>query len=88
MQKSCAFTGHRPDKFSFGFDESHPGCVRLREAIFGAVCRLADAGVTTFYTGMALGVDLWCADAVLRLRNEKPTLRLVAVQPCATQADR
>ena len=53
MQKSCAFTGHRPDKFSFGFDESHPGCVRLREAIFGAVCRLADAGVTTFYTGMA-----------------------------------
>ena len=88
MQKSCAFTGHRPDKFPFGFDESHPGCVRLREAIFGAVCRLADAGVTTFYTGMALGVDLWCADAVLRLRNEEPTLRLVAVQPCATQADR
>ena len=88
MQKSCAFTGHRPDKFSFGFDESHPDCIRLRKAIDQSVARLVQAGITTFYTGMALGVDLWAARAVLALREENPALRLVAVQPCATQADR
>ena len=27
---ACAFTGHRPMKFSFGYDEEDERCIRLK----------------------------------------------------------
>lgn len=85
---SCAFTGHRPCKFHFGYDEEHPDCIELKHLMAEQIENLIRSGVTTFFTGMALGVDLWGAEIVLALKEENPDLQLIAALPCETQANR
>ena len=72
LYTSCAFTGHRPAKFPWKYDENDPQCVELKAVLARQIEKLAAAGVTDFFTGMALGVDTWAAMAVLDLqeRNE------------------
>lgn len=86
MEKSCAFTGHRPKRFSFGYDEGGLAFQKLNSVLIGEIRKLVKMGVTTFYTGMALGVDQWAALNVLHLKDEYP-VRLVAVRPCEEQAN-
>ena len=85
---TCAFTGHRPSNFSFGYDEEHPDCTKLKLVMAAQIASLIANGVTTFLTGMALGVDMWGAEIVLALKSQRPDLRLIAVLPCETQADK
>ncbi len=72
--KICAFTGHRPKSFPWGYDESAPGCVLLKEVLAAQISALAEQGVTDFLSGMAQGVDLWCAQIVLDLKKKNPAL--------------
>lgn len=83
---SCAFTGHRPQRYSFGFDEAHADCGKLKLAIATQIAALAMDGFTVFYTGMAQGADIWCAESVLALREHTPELRLIAALPYDRQA--
>jgi uncharacterized phage-like protein YoqJ len=85
---TCCFTGHRPQHFAFGFDEQDPRCLRIKAQILDQTRRAAGEGYRVFVSGMALGVDLWAAEAVLALREDMPEVRLVCVLPCATQAAR
>ncbi len=84
----CAFTGHRPSQYRFGYDEEHFDCLRIKELMTMQIAGLIDNGVRTFLTGMALGADTWGAELVLRFKREYPDIRLIAVLPCETQADR
>lgn len=88
LEKSCAFTGHRPSRFAFGFDEEDEKCLQIKLAMEAQIIRMAEAGITTFYTGMALGVDQWGAQIVLSRKRDFPHLQLVAVLPCETQANK
>lgn len=88
MELSCAFTGHRPKKYPWGYDEEHPDCVKLKLLIVEQVAALAANGVTTFLSGMAEGADTWGALAVLALKESCPALKLVCVLPCETQANK
>lgn len=88
MELTCAFTGHRPSSFSFGYDEEHPDCVKLKLIMAQQIASLIENGVTTFLTGMALGVDTWGAQIVLALKTQRPDLRLIAVLPCESQANK
>ncbi len=83
---SCAFTGHRPMRFPFGYNEDDERCIRLKQALEHHILHLVLSGTTHFYTGMALGVDQWAASIVLDLKRTFPGIRLTAVLPCATQA--
>ena len=87
LKKSCAFTGHRPPRFSFGYDEDDEQCQKLNRAMEEQIEQLIAAGVTDFYSGMALGVDIWAAEIVLDLKEKHPGIRLIAVLPCETQAN-
>lgn len=94
---ACAFTGHRPQKFPWGFNESDPACAALRDTLAAQIAALVDTGYTDFLSGMALGVDQWAAQAVLALRKKhrglrrlfgmgkKNTLRLHCFLPCEGQ---
>ena len=82
-----SFTGYRPQKLPF-FSEEDPMCVDLKNRIYRQVEKLYEHGADDFYTGMALGVDMWCAEAVLRLREIHPEVRLNAVIPCRGQESR
>lgn len=85
---SCSFTGHRPSRFSFGFDEENEKCVRLKQVLTGQIGLLIQSGVVVFHTGMALGVDQWAASIVLDMKREHPGVKLIAALPCETQADK
>lgn len=80
--KVCAFTGHRPKSFPWTYNEAASGCVLLKEVLAKQIKLLADRGVTDWLSGMAQGVDLWCAQIVLDLRKENPALKLHCVLPC------
>ncbi|MBQ8510203.1 MAG: DUF1273 family protein [Clostridia bacterium] len=88
IETSCAFTGHRPTHFRFGFDETHPDCIRIKSALNVEIAHMIDAGVTNFYAGAALGVDQWAMEAVLEHRRTNPAVRLTAAVPCPEQAKR
>ncbi len=84
--KRCAFTGHRPQKMPFGFNESDPRCIvfkaRLRDTIEG----LIGQGYAHFISGGALGMDMFAAEAVLDLKHDYPWIILEMVSPFDTQA--
>ena len=49
--------------------------------------RAAEDGYTHFICGMAEGCDLYCAEAVLALRERRGGVTLEAAIPCPTQPD-
>lgn len=87
IERCCAFTGHRPKKFPWGYDETDARCVALKKELAVQITKLVDAGYTDFFSGMAEGADTWAALIVLTLKNENPALRLHCILPCERQAD-
>lgn len=87
IERCCAFTGHRPKKFPWGYNETDIRCVALKKAITEEIVKRVDAGYTDFLSGMAEGTDTWAALAVLALKRENPALKLHCVLPCEGQAD-
>lgn len=86
-KNTCAFAGHHPHRFPWGYDESGNNCVALKEILTSEIMRLADTGVTHFLSGMSEGVDTWAAAIVLALRGKNPMLKLHCILPCCSQAD-
>ena len=88
IKRCCAFTGHRPHKLPWKYDETDSRCIRLKIALVEQITVLMENGVTRFFSGMAEGTDCWAARAVLDLRIEHPELELHCVLPCEGQADK
>lgn len=72
IERCCAFTGHRPRKFPWGYNEADGRCVTLKETLAKEIAKLVDAGYTDFLSGMAEGTDAWAALAVLALKKKIP----------------
>ena len=70
LDNCCAFTGHRPYKFPWKYNEADSRCVALKAVLMEQVMRLTEAGMTNFYSGGADGVDCWAALIVLELREK------------------
>lgn len=85
MGKICCYTGHRPKKFSFQYNENHPDCVRIKHLIQEETEKAIHQGYDIFVSGMALGVDMWAAEAVLCLKEKYPFIQLEAAVPCLNQ---
>lgn len=84
---TVCFTGHRPKSFDFGFNEQHPNCIRIKELITHEIENLIiNYSADTFYSGMALGVDTWAAEAVLALKEKYPFIKLIAAIPFPDQS--
>ena len=86
-QESCCFTGHRPAKLPWKFNESDPRCRELKRRIADAVETAYLEGYRHFLCGMAQGCDLYFCEAVLALRTQYPDITVEAAIPCPTQAD-
>lgn len=84
--ESCSFTGHRPAHFSFGYEEGHPQCTALKRKLLRTIEALyLQKGITRFFTGCALGADLWAGEAVLFLMKQHQDMELICVVPFAGQ---
>lgn len=84
----CAFTGYRPQKMPFGFDESDPRCVDFRRRLRTALVDLIGEGYAHFLSGGALGMDLFASETVLELKALYPWITLEVAVPFDGQADR
>ena len=85
---TCAFTGHRPQKFPWRYDEADSRCVALKTVLTDQIRLLVNAGVTQFLSGMAKATGTWSALSVLALRENNPALKLHCILPCREQADK
>lgn len=81
----CAFTGHRPTRFAFKYNEAAPTCAKLKNVLAKQIARLYRCGVTQYLTGCALGVDMWAGEAVLALAEQYPEISLRCIVPFAGQ---
>ena len=54
----CAFTGYRPQKMPFGFNESDPRCIDFKRRVKETIQALYDMGYRHFISGGALGMDM------------------------------
>lgn len=86
--RTCCFTGHRPTKLPWGFDENDPRCAALKERIFDVAEALYTGGITHFICGMAQGCDMFFCEEIIKLRDEHPAITLEAAIPCESQAER
>ena len=86
-QESCCFTGHRPGKLPWRYNEFDPRCLKLKRRIADAVELAYEQGFRHFLCGMAMGCDLYFCEAVLALRERHPDVTVEAAIPCPTQAD-
>ena len=86
--KTCAFTGYRPSKMPWGYNESDARCAEFRFRLREALEYLIGQGYTDFMSGGALGFDQMAARIVLSLREKYPWVRLIMVIPFDGQADK
>lgn len=87
-EQTCCFTGHRPQGLPWGAREDDPRCEKLKFELNCALEGAYEAGYRRFLCGMALGCDMYFAEAVLALREKHPDVQLEAVIPCGSQPDR
>lgn len=85
MKKICSFTGHRPSKFTFGYDEQHIDCIKLKAKLIREIEELYFNGVKIFLIGCAMGVDIWCGEIILYLMQKYPDIRLYCILACNNQ---
>ena len=85
---TCCFTGHRPEKLPWGLDERDPRCAALKQSLLREIEGLYCQGFRHFISGMAMGCDLYFAEAALALREKYPDLSVEGAVPCPTQSGR
>ena len=86
-EKTCAFTGHRPQKLPFGFNEADERCTALKKLLRTKIIEYIETEhVTHFISGMALGTDMYAAEIVLGLKAAYPGITLTCALPCESQA--
>lgn len=83
--KTCCFTGHRPQKLPWGFNENDERYMATRQKVKQEIENACNNGYITFISGMALGFDIMCAEIVIELKKTYPQIKLQCALPCMTQ---
>jgi len=86
--RRCAFTGYRPAKMPFGYDELDPRCIDFKKRLRDTIVMLIDQGYSHFLSGGAMATDIFAAEAVLELKEHYSIITLEMVSPFDGQADR
>ena len=77
--RRCAFTGYRPQKMPFGYDESDPRCVEFKAKLRETIESLIGEGYAHFLSGGAQGMDQFAAEIVVELKEKYPWILLEMV---------
>lgn len=83
--RRVAFTGYRPQKMPFGFDETDPRCVDFKKRLHDTIESFIWQGYQHFISGGAMGMDMFAAEAVLQLKATHPDITLEMVSPFDAQ---
>lgn len=85
---ACCFTGHRPVKLPWALNEDDARCIALKEELRNKIKAIYERGYRQFLCGMAIGCDMYFAEAVLELQQEYKDIKLFAVIPCGSQPEK
>ena len=80
FKKAC-FTGYRPEKFPFKLNEDDVDFQILKSRIIKTLSALIEDDCKIFYSGMAMGFDIICAECVLELKKIHKDIRLICAIP-------
>lgn len=83
---TVCFTGHRPQKLPWGYNENDERCISMRNRTKIEIENSIKKGYHTFLCGMALGFDMICAEIVLELKQKYPYIKLIGAIPCKNQS--
>ena len=86
--QAVAFSGHRPKKFPWKYDETASDCGALKQILRENVDKFIRQGIVHYLSGMAEGTDIWAAEAVLAARETHKKIKLHCILPCVAQADK
>lgn len=86
MSKTCCVTGHRPSGFPWLYGEDSKFQSVYEKLLYERIeSYIIECNVTGFISGMALGVDMDFAAAVLKLRKKYSSIHLHCAIPCHDQ---
>ena len=85
---TCCFTGHRPNKLPWGYNEKGIRFFLFKNRLRKAIKESIKNGYNYFISGMALGSDMLCAEIVLNLKKKHPNIMLECAIPCINQTER
>lgn len=85
MEKICSFIGHRIEKFNF-IDENDINCITLKHLLIEQINNIYLEGTKIFLTGGAIGVEIWCGEIVLNLKQKYNDLKLYSIIPFENQS--
>jgi len=87
IASSVCFTGHRAHHLGINEKSDRKRFLNLLKKLEEKICFLHRYfGFTDFISGMALGVDTYAAQTVLRLRDYGMNIRLICAIPCRNQS--
>lgn len=70
IKTTACFTGYRPQKLPWGFNENDARCIALKRKLYSKIERAHLLGFTHFIAGGATGVDMYAAEAVLMFKRD------------------
>lgn len=82
---TICFTGHRPKYLPWGTNETLSLCTHFKDIMRGILKKAILNGYQYFISGIALGVDMICAEIVLELKIDFPNILLECAIPCIDQ---
>lgn len=85
---TCCFTGHRPNKLPWGYNEKGIRFFLFKYKLRKTIETAIKNGYKHFISGMALGSDMLCAEIVLDLKKKHPNLMLECAIPCINQTEK
>ncbi len=85
IEKTVAFTGHRPEAFKL-HNEEDEHIINIKQRLFNLIKEAISQGYCYFVGGGARGTDIWMGEAVLELKKEYPYIKLVTVIPHEAQS--
>lgn len=78
---SVCFSGPRPTKLPDGGNALDPTMRKITQALSQQIQMEAQQGMIWFITGIMAGFDVIAGEAVLRVRNSFPQIRLALIAP-------
>ena len=84
MKNACTFTGPKPTRFKFKYNEAYKLCKKIKKSMLTQMKRLYnEKGVRRFYITSAIGVHMWAGELALQLKSQTgfEDLELIVVQP-------
>lgn len=85
---TCCFTGHRSKNLPWGYKEKGIKFFVFKNKLKKIIKQSIKAGYIYFISGMELGIDMLCAEIILKLKKKHPNIKLECAIPCKNQTEK